>query len=94
LLTSVLAPYRSADPRRVTLDGPAILLQASAVLALSMAFHELATNAVKYGAPSQEGGRIDISWRLADGDRTVELTWCEQGGRRLNATIRRDSERG
>jgi PAS domain S-box-containing protein len=80
LLTSVLAPYRSADPRRVTVDGPAILLQASAVLPLSMAFHELATNAVKYGALSQEGGRIDISWRLADGDRTVELTWREQGG--------------
>src|SRR5262249_55987297 len=49
LLTAVLAPYRGADEARVTLVGPPILLPAAAVVPLSMAFHELATNASKYG---------------------------------------------
>jgi len=80
LLTAALAPFHSADSRRVTIDGPAILLRADALLPLSMAFHELATNAVKYGALSSEDGRIDITWRLADADRAVELIWRERDG--------------
>lgn len=80
LLTAVLAPYRFADTRLLTLHGPAILLPASAVVPLSMAFHELTTNAVKYGALSQEDGRIDIAWRLTDADQMVELIWRERGG--------------
>jgi PAS domain S-box-containing protein len=80
LITAVLAPYHSADSRRVTMDGPAILLPADALLPLSMAFHELATNAVKYGALSSQDGRIEITWRSADADRTVELVWLERDG--------------
>jgi len=80
LLTTVLAPYRSTDGRRVMIDGPAILLRANSLLPLSMAFQELTTNAVKYGALSREGGRIDITWRLVDTDQTVELVWRERGG--------------
>ncbi len=80
LLTAVLAPYRSAEGRRVAIDGPTILLQASAVVPLSMVFHELTTNAAKYGALSREGGRIEITWRLMDAEQMVELTWSERGG--------------
>ena len=80
LLSAVLSPYHSVDSRRVTIDGPAILLPADALLPLSMAFHELATNAAKYGALSSEDGRIDITWRLAGAGQTVELVWLERDG--------------
>jgi two-component sensor histidine kinase/PAS domain-containing protein len=78
-LTAVLAPYHS-ESRRVAIDGPTILLRASAVVPLSMVFHELTTNAAKYGALSREDGRVDIIWRLTDADRIVELIWRERGG--------------
>jgi two-component sensor histidine kinase len=81
LLAAVLAPYRSADEARVTLAGPAILLPAHTVVPLSMALHELTTNAVKYGALSARRGGIDITWRLNGGiDPSVELIWQERGG--------------
>src|SRR5262249_28180215 len=55
-----------------------------AVLTLAMAFHELATNAAKYGALSVSAGRIQIHWqpvRLADDKRSVlRIEWIEQDG--------------
>jgi PAS domain S-box-containing protein len=81
LLAAVLAPYRSVDEARVTLAGPAILLPAHTVVPLSMALHELTTNAVKYGALSARRGGIDITWRLSGGlDQAVELIWQERDG--------------
>ena len=46
---------------------------------LGLAIHELATNAVKYGALSAEGGAVTIGWQLADGER-LTLRWVETGG--------------
>jgi PAS domain S-box-containing protein len=81
LLAAVLAPYRSADQARVTLAGPAVLLPAHTVVPMSMALHELTTNAVKYGALSARRGGIDIAWCLSGGiDQVVELIWQERGG--------------
>jgi two-component sensor histidine kinase len=81
LLTAVLAPHVSTEEERVAMEGPAILLSAPAVMPLSMALHELTTNAAKYGALSVRGGRIDISWTLTGGeDKSVELSWKERGG--------------
>jgi PAS domain S-box-containing protein len=84
LLTAVLAPHLSAKEERVTMEGPAILLAAGAAVPLSMALHELTTNAAKYGALSARGGRIDITWTLTGGeDQSVELSWREHGGPRV-----------
>jgi PAS domain S-box-containing protein len=82
LLTTVLAPYRAPDEGRVKIAGPAILLPPHAVVPLSMALHELTTNAAKYGALSVRGARIEIAWRLVGGNggRKVELVWTERGG--------------
>ena len=60
------------------MSGPAISLQPLAVQYLGMAFHELATNAVKYGALSTKFGSVEISWSVGDDDR-FELTWTEVG---------------
>ncbi len=67
---------------RVQLRGPELRLNTRATLALGMAFHELATNAAKYGATSVAHGRINVNWsRLdeGDGDRLV-IRWREEGG--------------
>lgn len=69
---------------RVTLDGPAgIRLRSSMVQTLAMALHELATNALKYGALGQPGGQLAISWRMASPDTRgrprLHIDWRESG---------------
>jgi PAS domain S-box-containing protein len=65
-----------------SVSGPEVLLGPKAVLALSLVFHELASNAAKYGALTRPTGRIEIRWQVSrrDEGRTVELTWAETGG--------------
>jgi len=80
LLTALLEPHRG----RVTLQGPPVLLPAQAVMPLSMAMHELATNASKYGALSIPQGTVTIDWTLRNGDETgVDISWAERGGPRV-----------
>ncbi|MCF7701768.1 CheR family methyltransferase [Loktanella sp. M215] len=66
------------DPARVNLSGPNVSLQPSVALAMSMVLHELTTNAVKYGAFSNERGTLDVRWSREDGN--LELFWLEHGG--------------
>lgn len=67
---------------RVLLDGPTVTLGPQAALSFSLVLHELLTNASKYGALSNEKGRIDITWQVErrDGDEHLLLTWQEIGG--------------
>lgn len=75
LLTEALRPYAS----QVTLDGPPLPLAPNAALALAMIFHELATNASKYGALSNDTGKVAVSWSL--GARTLlTIEWRERDG--------------
>jgi len=72
--------YRGAG--RFDLDGPALQLRPDAVQPLSMAVHELATNAAKHGALSSSGGQVTISWHVepeSEGGR-VRIRWIECGG--------------
>ena len=66
---------------RFLIDGPVVRVSSDAALALNMALHELATNAIKYGALSDQRGHIEIRWEL-DSDRPgfVLLTWRESDG--------------
>jgi two-component sensor histidine kinase len=84
LLSGSLAPYAGPNPERVLLRGEDVVLRPRAVLTLAMAFHELATNAAKYGALSVPAGRIEIQWqpvRAADQRRSfLRIDWIEQGG--------------
>jgi len=86
LLAAVLAPYRSPDETRLSVSGPPLLLPARAVMPMSMALHEMATNAVKYGALSTRRGVLSIYWRVSEGvNPTVELVWQESGGPKVKA---------
>jgi len=73
-------PYDDPPGAHVLLHGPAARLAPNVALALSMALHELATNAVKYGALSEAKGRITVRWTLEPGDAAVALEWRETGG--------------
>ena len=66
---------------RVVVDGPAVELPGESVQAVALALHELATNAVKYGAIAQPTGRLSVTWRLEDrnGGRQLVIDWHESG---------------
>jgi two-component sensor histidine kinase/PAS domain-containing protein len=71
-----------ASSDRVTIEGPQVSLAPTQVMAISLAMHELTTNAVKYGALSNESGQVTISWHVAAPDkrRQLEVIWTERGG--------------
>ena len=60
-------------------------LKPKLALSLSMVFHELCVNAAKYGALTNEAGRVDISWEIqqVDGEDCLQLRWQETGGPRV-----------
>lgn len=83
LLSASLAPFAAAGSDQIVLSGDDVELRPRAVLTLAMAFHELTTNAAKYGALSAAGGRVAISWRTVDGEashRQLCIDWAEKGG--------------
>jgi two-component sensor histidine kinase/PAS domain-containing protein len=81
VVQSTLEPHLGADPTRFQIDGGPFKVTSDTALALNMALHELATNAVKYGALSGPRGRIAVRW-FPDPDRPgfVRLIWKELGG--------------
>jgi two-component system CheB/CheR fusion protein len=91
IVQSELAPYDNEDASRVGVSGDALLLTPKAALALSMALHELATNAGKYGALSVAEGRVDVDWitREVDGQPWMRLQWTESDGPTVAPPTRR-----
>jgi two-component sensor histidine kinase len=77
----VAAYLADTEEERVVLSGPPVPVGGAAVTSLALVFHEIATNAAKYGALSAEGGHIAIEWTSAD--ERLDLTWKETGGRRI-----------
>lgn len=66
---------------QVTVEGPNILVRHATAQTLALAIHELATNALKYGALSAPTGRLSVTWRehVEDGEPWLRLEWREQG---------------
>ncbi len=81
LLARQLGSFGTVDGN-VRLEGPRINLKPEAVQHLGMGFHELATNAVKYGGLSVPAGQLVVVWDIVetDGVERIELTWTESGG--------------
>jgi two-component system CheB/CheR fusion protein len=80
---TALGAFQEAHRTRFLIEGPDdIWLEANRALLLAMALHELATNAVKYGALSNESGQVHVAWSLPNGSGSKQLIFCweERGG--------------
>jgi two-component sensor histidine kinase len=81
VVDSTLAPYRSDGQSGIALEGPEILVSREAGTTLALCLHELATNAIKYGALSKATGNVLIKWELSsDAEPILTLSWSESGG--------------
>jgi two-component sensor histidine kinase/PAS domain-containing protein len=83
---SALAPFEAVQAPQVTRSGAPVWLTAPVALALSLALHELATNAAKYGALSVPEGRVRLQWILRG--RELAFTWSEEGGPPVATPVR------
>lgn len=82
IVDRALLPFQDRDGARFKSAGPSVRLTPEITLALSMALHELATNAIKYGALSVPQGRVVIEWSIkhSDGERHLHFCWAEHDG--------------
>ena len=88
LLDKVLLPFVEPNlSERIVPQGPPILLPERAAGNLALAMHELATNALKYGALKTPLGKIHVTWSVEwlDGERRVQIDWRESGGEAITA---------
>ncbi len=74
-----VSPYRSADGTNIAVQGADLMLNPRCAISLSMAFHELITNAVKHGALSKDGGSVEIAWDCVRHNQ-LRIRWTERGG--------------
>jgi two-component sensor histidine kinase len=92
IVEDALAPYRG-ETGRFRIEGADLRLPPKTAVSLALAIHELATNAVKYGALSVDGGFVEIVWRVepTEGERggRLHFEWREQGGPAVRAPSRR-----
>ena len=87
LVAEETAPFEASS---VTTSGPDVHLSPDEALAISVVLHELATNAVKYGALSRAQGMVSIGWNIAASDLGVlEIVWRETGGPPVTGTPKR-----
>ena len=90
VVNGAIAPYRGRPgPDRFAIQGDRLRLRPKAVLALSLAFHELATNAVKYGSLSNDSGRVSLNWQVDPQSQRFVLHWRESGGPAVQPPARR-----
>mgnify|MGYP002129656360 CR=1 FL=1 len=82
LVRRTVAPFVVGDETRLQCAGPEIWVRPQEAVALSLALHELATNAAKYGALSGEAGRVTLAWseNPTDAGPHLHLEWRESGG--------------
>ncbi len=93
ILRHQLDPYDDGAARRIRLEGPVVELGADIAVPVSMAIHELTTNAAKHGALSAPGGQVIVVWKVveeAESRRHLNVDWIECGG----PPVRKPSRRG
>jgi len=83
-----LRPFDEAGTRFVV-QGPPVRLQPGGALTMALILHELATNALKYGALSLPEGRVELSWTYDPPTRVLEGVWLESGGPQVSEPTRK-----
>lgn len=92
LIRQQLAPFDDGEAPRIEIAGPDIVVTVEAAQAIGLAIHELATNAVKYGALSATRGKVQVTWNLDAGGAkppTLHLSWIEEGGPHVAPPVRK-----
>lgn len=91
LVAASLSPFRSRSEHNIVVEGAPLRLVPKIAQSLALVLHELATNAVKHGALSQQGGKVMVSWsRVADSDPPqLRFVWSERGGPAVREPDRR-----
>jgi two-component sensor histidine kinase len=91
VIARAVQPFLPNAPERIRMNGPAVPLSPRLAVVLSMIVHEIATNAAKYGALSNETGRVTLEWEvIADTPKPwLRLIWTEIGGPPVTAPVRR-----
>ncbi|OKO85437.1 sensor histidine kinase [Bradyrhizobium sp. AS23.2] len=91
VIVRVLEPFLLTNPDRIRMAGPAVPLSPRLAVVLSMIVHEIATNAAKYGALSNETGRVTLEWDViaATPKPRLRLIWTEIGGPLVTAPVQR-----
>jgi two-component sensor histidine kinase len=91
LIARVLQPYLLNNPERVRMFGPKVPLSPRLAVVLSMIVHEIATNATKYGALSNDTGTVALDWEITEegAGRQLRLIWTEAGGPHVTAPVQR-----
>ncbi len=87
----MLRPYLLNASERVRMFGPRVPLSPRLALVLSMLLHEMATNAAKYGALSNDAGTVTLDWEILEGGpaQKLRLIWTEAGGPPVIAPVQR-----
>jgi two-component sensor histidine kinase len=91
LVLSIVEPYRTEQTNGIEVFGTDLRVNPRAAVALAMVFHELMTNAAKYGALSQPEGHVRLEWNTTEDRSSPELrmVWTEMGGPLIQSPIRR-----
>ena len=92
LVRQQLVPFVEIQSTRFEIAGPDVVVTAEAAQAIGLAIHELATNAIKYGALSAPTGKVRVSWMFGaspDAAGQISLNWTEQGGPPVSPPSRR-----
>nr|WP_246215882.1 sensor histidine kinase [Microvirga makkahensis] len=82
VVAMALRPHQSDRERRFEVHGPNVHLSPKTALAIAMALHELATNAIKYGALSNDHGQVSLHWKVEqkNAEQRLHMLWSERGG--------------
>ncbi|HWX08010.1 MAG TPA: sensor histidine kinase, partial [Bradyrhizobium sp.] len=90
VIDRVLQPYLVSNPERVRRFGPRVPLTPRLAVVLSMILHEIATNAAKYGALSNDTGTVALDWEvITESGPKLRLVWTEAGGPHVTAPVQR-----
>jgi two-component system, chemotaxis family, CheB/CheR fusion protein len=87
LVAEELSPYCEHGEARAQITGPSLVLEPMTAQSIAVTLHELTTNAVKYGALSARGGRLQVTWRRPS-DGGLALHWTESGGPAVAPPVR------
>ena len=91
VIARVLQPYLLNNPERVRISGPNVPVSPRIAVILSMIVHEIATNAAKYGALSNDTGTVTLDWEATTDNAKpkLRLVWAESGGPPVTAPVQR-----